>query len=77
VTTTESEALRLPVHFGWVSAATFLGGEGWANPKLEGPVRTGSYATAVYTSDAVGPSAPATPSLELDRVVGNRILIFP
>jgi hypothetical protein len=174
MTTTESEALRLPFHFGWVYAAKFLCGEAKANPKLEGPVQTGVYSTAinvhnphrhpvsflkkavllydgrkpqealerptppartekpvivelgpdwgleidchdirqvllggpagnappppvfikgwvvietfvdapldvvaVYTSEAIGPPAPVTPSLEIDRVVGNRILIFP
>ena len=32
---------------------------------------------AVYTTQAIGPPAPTTPSIELDRVTGNRILIFP
>jgi hypothetical protein len=171
--TTESEALRLPFRFGWVYAAKFLCGEARTNPKLEGPVQSGLYSTAinvhnpnrhtvaflkkavllydgrnpeealerpmppaheqhvvvklepdwgleidchdirqvllggsagkappppvfikgwvvietfvdspldvvaVYTSEAIGAPAPVTPSLEIDRVVGNRILIFP
>jgi hypothetical protein len=172
--TTESEALRLQLRFGWVYAVKFLCGEAKPNPKLEGPVQPGLYSTAinvhnphrsavsflkkavllydgrkpeealerptppvrtekpvvvelapdwgleidchdirqvllggpagnappppvfikgwvvietfvdlpldvvaVYTSEAIGAPGTTTPSLEIDRAVGNRILIFP
>jgi len=45
--TKESEAARLPFRFGWVYAAKFLCGEGRANPKVESPVQTGFYSTAI------------------------------
>lgn len=32
---------------------------------------------AVYTTEAVAPPGPATPSIDIDRVPGNRILLFP
>jgi hypothetical protein len=48
---------------GWVVIETFV----------DSPLDV----VAVYTSEAVGAPAPLTPSLEIDRVVGNRILIFP
>jgi hypothetical protein len=172
--TTETEAARWPFRFGWVYAAKFLCGEGRANPKVEGPVQTGFYSTAInvhnpnifavqfrkkavllfdgrkpeealerpmpparseqhevvdlqpdwgleidchdirqvllggpaggappppvfikgwvvietlveapldvvgaYTTAAIGPPESSTPSLEIDRVVGNRVLIHP
>jgi hypothetical protein len=172
--TAETDAIRLPLRFGWVYAAKFLCGEARSNQKVEGPVQSSLYSTAinvhnpnrhpvkflkkavllfdgrkpeealerptpparvkepvvvelepdwgleidchdirqvllggsslnappppvfikgwvvietfvdaqldvvaVYTSEAVGAPAPVTPSLEVDRVVGNRILIFP
>jgi len=45
--TTEAESIRLPLRFGWVYAAKFLCGEAKANPKLEGPVQSGLYSTAI------------------------------
>ena len=171
--TTEAEAVRLQLRFGWVYAAKFLCGEARTNPKLEGPVQSGLYSTAinvhnpnrhpvrflkkavllydgrkpeealerpmpparkdpvvvelppdwgleidchdirqvllggpagnappppvfikgwvvietfvdmpldvvaVYTTEAIAPPGPATPSIDIDRVPGTRILLFP
>jgi hypothetical protein len=45
--TSASDALRLPFRHRYVYAAKFLCGELKASPKLEGPVRPGSYSTAI------------------------------